>query len=108
MARRITINQYQVERGVYHNTRVGAWQLLLLCSLSRFPKTDWRHWGFQMGVTELCKPTQGDFLAMPFADNTFDAAYAIEATCHAAKVRTCSLICSFLHFHTQLGGSRIS
>ena len=39
-----------------------------------------------MGVEELCKPMQGDFLAMPFKDDTFDAAYAIEATCHAAKV----------------------
>lgn len=40
----------------------------------------------QMGVSELCKPVQGDFLKMPFKDNTFDAAYAIEATCHAAQV----------------------
>ena len=31
-------------------------------------------------------PTQGDFLHMPFGDGTFDGAYAIEATCHAAKV----------------------
>ena len=42
-----------------------------------------------MGVTELCQPMQGDFLNMPFPDNTFDAAYAIEATCHAAKVGAC-------------------
>ena len=39
-----------------------------------------------MGVAQLCKPVQGDFLQMQFSDNSFDAAYAIEATCHAAKV----------------------
>lgn len=26
---------------------------------------------------------QGDFMKMPFEDNSFDAIYAIEATCHA-------------------------
>lgn len=26
---------------------------------------------------------QADFMKMPFSDNTFDAVYAIEATCHA-------------------------
>jgi hypothetical protein len=30
---------------------------------------------------------QGNFLAMPFADESFNAAYAIEATCHANKAR---------------------
>jgi sterol 24-C-methyltransferase len=30
-----------------------------------------------------CDFVKGDFMKMPFADNTFDAAYAIEATCHA-------------------------
>lgn len=29
---------------------------------------------------------RGDFLNMPFENNTFDGAYAIEATCHAPKV----------------------
>lgn len=26
---------------------------------------------------------QGDFMKMPFPDNSYDAVYAIEATCHA-------------------------
>jgi len=26
---------------------------------------------------------QADFMKMPFTDNSFDAVYAIEATCHA-------------------------
>lgn len=26
---------------------------------------------------------QGDFMKMPLSDNSFDAVYAIEATCHA-------------------------
>ncbi len=29
---------------------------------------------------------RGDFLNMPFEPNTFDGAYAIEATCHAPKL----------------------
>ena len=40
----------------------------------------------QLGLQDLCRPTQGDFLHMPFEDSSFDGAYAIEATCHAAKV----------------------
>ncbi|GMH45025.1 hypothetical protein BSKO_12982 [Bryopsis sp. KO-2023] len=52
----VTINQYQVDRANYHNNRMGI---------------------------ELCKLVKSNFLKMPFEDNTFDAAYAIEATCHA-------------------------
>merc|ERR1712130_302278 len=57
----ITINEYQVNRGKYHNQK--------------------------MKVDRLCKPVQGDFLKMPFPDNTFDGAYAIEATCHAPVLK---------------------
>ncbi|CAN6362599.1 unnamed protein product [Urochloa humidicola] len=35
------------------------------------------------GLTEQCNLVEGDFMNMPFPDNTFDAAYAIEATQHA-------------------------
>lgn len=35
------------------------------------------------GLSEQCNFIKGDFMNMPFADNTFDAAYAIEATIHA-------------------------
>ena len=42
----------------------------------------------QMGVTDICKPVQGNFLKMPFEKETFDGAYAIEATCHANKARS--------------------
>jgi len=34
-------------------------------------------------VNGKCRSIQGDFMEMPFKDNEFDAAYAIEATCHA-------------------------
>lgn len=40
----------------------------------------------QAGLMDLYKPVQADFTDLPFADNTFDAAFAIEATCHAPKV----------------------
>ncbi|KAF8701578.1 hypothetical protein HU200_033500 [Digitaria exilis] len=35
------------------------------------------------GLSEQCSFVKGDFMNMPFPDNTFDAAYAIEATIHA-------------------------
>ena len=57
----LTLNQYQVNRGNE------------LCSLDP-----------QLGFsTDKCRSVQGDFMDMPFEQSTFDAAYAIEATCHA-------------------------
>ncbi|CAD6207194.1 unnamed protein product [Miscanthus lutarioriparius] len=38
---------------------------------------------FSAGLSEQCSFLKGDFMNMPIADNTFDAAYAIQATCHA-------------------------
>ncbi|KAG2484242.1 hypothetical protein HYH03_016976 [Edaphochlamys debaryana] len=56
----ITINQYQVDRATHHNAK--------------------------QGLAPLTDVVRGDFLNMPFKDNTFDGAYAIEATCHAPKL----------------------
>lgn len=53
----ITINQYQVNIGNKYNE--------------------------QLQLSHLCKLTQGDFQNLPWADETFDVAYAIEATCHS-------------------------
>jgi sterol 24-C-methyltransferase len=53
----ITINQYQVNIGNKYNENNG--------------------------LAHLCKLTQGDFQALPWADEHFDAAYEIEATCHS-------------------------
>lgn len=53
----ITINDYQVNRATEHNRNIG--------------------------ISEFTKVVQGDFHNMPFPDGSFDAAYAIEATCHA-------------------------
>merc|ERR1711871_1371203 len=53
----ITINQFQVDRG---NTL-----------------------SLQQGAADRVKLVQGDFMKLPFEDNSFDAVYAIEATCHA-------------------------
>ena len=50
-------NAYQVERARMHNRRAG--------------------------LEALCDVVHGDFMAMPFPDAGFDAAYAIEATVHA-------------------------
>jgi 24-methylenesterol C-methyltransferase len=52
----ITINQYQVDRATHHNDRLG--------------------------VAPLADVVRGNFCEMPFPANSFDAAYAIEATCH--------------------------
>lgn len=53
----LTINQYQVDRANQLNS--------------------------QSSVSHLLKAVQGDFMAIPFPDNHFDKAYAIEALCHA-------------------------
>lgn len=53
----ITINQYQVNIGNKYNE--------------------------SNGLAHLCKLTQGDFQELPWANETFDAAYEIEATCHS-------------------------
>merc|ERR1711998_247691 len=53
----ITINDFQVQRG---NT------------LSR-----------EQGASDRVNLVQGDFMKLPFPDNSFDGVYAIEATCHA-------------------------
>ena len=50
----------------------------------------------QLGLAELCEAVEGNFLEIPFPEGTFDGAYAIEATCHAAKVTAAAyqfLIC---------------
>jgi sterol 24-C-methyltransferase len=54
----LTLNQYQVDRGNE------------LCQADSV-------------VASTSRLVQGDFMAMPFPDLNFDAAYAIEATCHA-------------------------
>lgn len=38
------------------------------------------------GLERLCSARKGDFMAMPFAPDSFDAAYAIAATCHAPSL----------------------
>ena len=53
----ITINQYQVNIGNKYNEKNG--------------------------LAHLCKLVQGDFQKLPWADEYFDAAYEIEATCHS-------------------------
>ncbi|KAL2895252.1 24-methylenesterol C-methyltransferase 2 [Bienertia sinuspersici] len=57
----ITINEYQVNRAKIHNKKAG--------------------------LDSLCEVVCGNFLEMPFDANTFDGAYAIEATCHAPKLQ---------------------
>ncbi|CAM9186821.1 unnamed protein product, partial [Phaeothamnion confervicola] len=58
----ITLNQYQVNIGNKYNA--------------------------QTGLADLCRIVQGDFQKLPQADNSFDSAYALEATCHSPdKVR---------------------
>jgi sterol 24-C-methyltransferase len=35
------------------------------------------------GFADTCKVIKGDFMHIPEPDESFDSAYAIEATCHA-------------------------
>lgn len=41
----------------------------------------------QAGLSHLCEGVEADFNKLPMAPNTFDAAYEIEACCHAADRR---------------------
>uniref|UniRef100_A0A7N2N0A6 sterol 24-C-methyltransferase n=1 Tax=Quercus lobata TaxID=97700 RepID=A0A7N2N0A6_QUELO len=41
------------------------------------------------GVEKTCNFVKADFMKMPFPDNSFDAVYAIEATCHAPDAYGC-------------------
>ncbi|XXG56484.1 hypothetical protein AAC387_Pa03g3879 [Persea americana] len=41
------------------------------------------------GVDKYCNFVKADFMKMPFADNSFDAIYAIDATCHAPDAVGC-------------------
>jgi 24-methylenesterol C-methyltransferase len=56
----ITINEYQVNRARTHNKKAG--------------------------LDALCEVVCGNFLQMPFPDNSFNGAYSIEATCHAPQL----------------------
>lgn len=55
----LTLNQYQVDRG---NEIVAT----------EMPE-----------LKDKCRSVQGDFMHMPFKNEQYDAAYAIESTCHA-------------------------
>lgn len=57
----ITINEYQVKRAKLHNKKAG--------------------------LDHLTKVVLGNFLEMPFENDSFDGAYSIEATCHAPKLQ---------------------
>ncbi|KAI8556485.1 hypothetical protein RHMOL_Rhmol05G0256600 [Rhododendron molle] len=41
------------------------------------------------GLDKTCDYVKADFMKMPFPDNSFDAAYALEATCHAPDAVGC-------------------
>ncbi|CAL5430921.1 unnamed protein product [Camellia sinensis] len=41
------------------------------------------------GVDNNCSYVKADFMNMPFSENSFDAIFAIEATCHAPDVVDC-------------------
>ncbi|XP_038977761.1 cycloartenol-C-24-methyltransferase 1-like [Phoenix dactylifera] len=59
-----------------------------LCN-SEYQITRGKELNQQAGLSESCNMVEGDFMKMPFPDNTFDAIYAIEATCHAPDVLGC-------------------
>ncbi len=57
----ITLSPYQIERARVHTEKAG--------------------------LSPLCEFVEGDFNRMPFEDARFDAAFSIEACCHAADRR---------------------
>lgn len=71
----LTINDYQVERCRAHNRRSG--------------------------LDGRVSVVQGNFLDMPFDDDSFDCAYSIEATCHAPDLES---VYSEIHRVLKPGG----
>lgn len=59
----LNINEYQIQRGRLHNKRDG--------------------------MENLCDFMKGDFMNIPASDDSFDAAFEIEATCHAPSKDGC-------------------
>mmetsp|Transcript_25277 Transcript_25277/g.63401 ORF Transcript_25277/g.63401 Transcript_25277/m.63401 type:complete len:339 (+) Transcript_25277:189-1205(+) len=59
----VTLNEYQVQRAKYHTQAEG--------------------------LTHLVTFQQGNFMKLPFEDNTFDAVYECEATAHAPDKAAC-------------------
>lgn len=47
----------------------------------------------QKGLAHLCSNVKGDFMNLPFPDNSVDRCYAIEATCHAPDKARSALLC---------------
>ncbi|KAI9154944.1 sterol 24-C-methyltransferase [Paramyrothecium foliicola] len=45
------------------------------------------HYAKREGLSDLLDFVQGDFMKIPFPDNSFDAVYAIEATVHAPSLK---------------------
>ncbi|ONM52337.1 sterol methyltransferase1 [Zea mays] len=79
-------NEYQITRGKELNRLAGISGtcdfvkllfLLKIIKLLAFSRANF------VTLTALCIYNAADFMKMPFDDNTFDAVYAIEATCHA-------------------------
>lgn len=63
--RQVNNNDYQIARGTQLNVEAGA------------------------GLAERCSYLKADFMDLPVEDSSFDAAYAIEATCHAPDATAC-------------------
>ena len=63
----ISINQYQVDTCNSYNSKSKGYAV----------KGD---------LSERCKAVRGNFLKMPFKNESFDGAYAVEATCHAPEL----------------------
>jgi len=59
-----------------------------------------------MGLKEQCRSVQGDFMAMPFADASFDGVYAIEATCHAPDRTKVTYTHMHTHSHKKMTDTR--
>jgi Methyltransferase domain len=53
----------------------------------------------QAGMSDITEVVQGDFCKMPFGDNSFDAVFSVEATCHAGEV--CFLALQNFHLPHQ-------
>eukprot|EP00983_Pelagomonas_calceolata_P059416 1145912-Pelagomonas_calceolata.AAC.2 len=78
-------NDYQIKKGTEYNRAAGFLKSSLAGHLLKFIIN--RSVG--QGLTERCGFLKADFMDIPKEANSYDAVYAIDATCHAPDAVKC-------------------
>ncbi|KAF7137788.1 hypothetical protein RHSIM_Rhsim07G0057500 [Rhododendron simsii] len=96
----LNIHEYQITRGKVHACALqfnvswdddhSHWCCQCSCEINlRGVSVILQALNRRVGLDKTCNFVKADFMKMPFPDNSFDAVYAIEATCHAPDLVAC-------------------